>query len=244
MPGLNSEGGLQLVTLRRGIALVAALAASITLAGCAHKSTHIQGTPPSSLTSGTTAAGAAASSATPTTTARPPDLNAELMSLTDMPAGWSVDKSSSSGVSTTGCFANIKEHFNSKEKAEADYQDGSDGIPEFDEALSWLPGQSQQALAAITTALNGCGQVSFTSGGSKFTGTVGEMSFPTVGDQSDAWQVNLSGKVSGLNITVGIDIAVFRKGDTDGALIYDDLGTPDLATFEQLTNKAVAKVTG
>lgn len=44
----------------RLLTAVAACVAAIALAGCVHKSTHIQGTPPSTLTPGTTAAAASA----------------------------------------------------------------------------------------------------------------------------------------------------------------------------------------
>jgi len=68
------------------------------------------------------------------------------------------------------------------------------------------------------------------------------MSYPAVGDQSSAWQINLTGTESGISLTVGIDFIVFRKGDTLALIFYGDLGTPDIQTVEHLVQVAASKL--
>jgi hypothetical protein len=68
------------------------------------------------------------------------------------------------------------------------------------------------------------------------------MSFPAVADQSSAYQMNLSATVSGLSITFGIDLVVFRKADTVGMILYGDLGTPDIRALHHFATNAAAKL--
>lgn len=178
----------------------------------------------------------------PATTTPKPDLKTELIGLSDLPAGWSVDNSSSSSSSTPKCFTSVKTDLHASEKAEASYQDGSNGVPALEEYLAYVPGNGQHAMALVTQVFNSCGQISFTSGGYTFSGTVGQMAFPAMGDQSSAWQINLSTKASGLDITAGVDTIAIRKNDTVCLLLYIDLGTPDIATLQQLAQKAAVKL--
>jgi uncharacterized lipoprotein YehR (DUF1307 family) len=175
-------------------------------------------------------------------TTPPPDLNAELLSISDLPAGWSVEPSSGSTSTTPQCLANIKTDVKATSKAEATFVGGSNGVPILDELLGYEPGQAQSVMTFFSHALSGCGQISITSGGQTLTGTVGAMSFPAVADQSSAYQMNLSGTFSGVSLTFGIDLIAFRKADTVALILYGDLGTPDISALENFVQHAAAKL--
>jgi hypothetical protein len=171
-----------------------------------------------------------------------PNLNAELLAVSDLPAGWSVVPSSDSSSPAPKCLQNVKSDLKATSKAEATFADGSNGLPVLDEYLAYLPSNGRSAMTVIRHVLSGCGHISVTSGGDTLAGTIGAMSFPAVGDQSSAYQMNLSATVSGLSITLGIDLVVFRKADTVAMIIYGDLGTPDIHALHPLVEDAAAKL--
>ena len=74
----------------------------------------------------------------------------------------------------------------------------------------------------INHALAKCGHFTVASGGQTINGTVGAMSFPQQGAQSNAYAVNIT--VQGVN--AGADLVLFRVGSMLGEVIYEDLGTP------------------
>jgi hypothetical protein len=163
-----------------------------------------------------------------------------------MPSGWSVNKTPSDSSSTPSCLKSLRAVTRQGEtsRAEVQFQGGSNGIPFLNETLtSFGTRVTTTKLAIFDQTISRCGQVSFTSGGNTFTGTIAAMSFPAVGDESRAYQMNLGTKTTnGLNVTVGFDIVVARKGDTAGLLALGDLGTPDLNQLRQFTTKALAKL--
>jgi len=175
--------------------------------------------------------------------AQTPDLNAELLAINDLPAGWSVVSHSGSGGSPAPrCLQHAKNVLKPVGKAEATFADGSDDIPLLDEFLAYLPGGGQSAMAAISRVLSGCRHISVTSDGTTMTGTIGAMSFPAVADQSAAYQMNLSATASGVSVTFGIDLVVFRESDTVAMILYGDLGTPDIQTLQPIVRDAAMKL--
>jgi hypothetical protein len=183
-----------------------------------------------------------AQSSTTPTAAPAPDLNAELLTISDLPAGWSVVPSSGGSSAAPRCLLHAQTGLKATSKAEATFADGSDGLPLLGEYLSYLPGQGQSAMAFLSRRLSSCGHISLTSDGQALTGTMGAMSFPAVADQSSAYQMNLSASVSGLSITLGIDLIVFRKADTVAMILYGDLGTPDIQAVQRIVRHAAAKL--
>jgi len=92
--------------------------------------------------------------------------------------------------------------------------------------------------------MNACKQVSFTSNGTKVSGSVGKMSFPNIGDGSHAYNMSLSASKSGLSVTVGLDMVLFKKGPVDGEIIYFDLGTPDVTQLQTFVSASVDRIEG
>lgn len=172
-----------------------------------------------------------------------PDVKAQLLQLSDLPIGWSTSASSNS-TSSLKCLQNARSYTKQdKAKAEADFQGGSNGVPFFEEGIGFLPGVAKAAMTTFATAMAGCGQISLSDNGHTFKGTIGQMSFPTLGAQTLAYQMNLSTTASGLTITIGFDFAAVRFANDELALLaYGDVGTPDITQVQDLFQKAAAKV--
>jgi hypothetical protein len=84
-------------------------------------------------------------------------------------------------------------------KADASFVKAS--LPVFDEALGYFKDDiaSTTYMAGIA-ALDACKQVSITTNGQIATGTVGRMSFPTIGDESATYDLSLA--LQGIDITL------------------------------------------
>ncbi len=172
-------------------------------------------------------------------------LKAKALSLSDMPAGWSVDNSSSAGTTNLGgCLKNLQALGHPAKgisRAEVKFTDQQ--LPDLQETIESGKGATQRYTKYLGI-LNGCKSISFTeSDGTQVTGSVGAMSFPTLGSpssvQSDAFALNLT--IKGINAT--IDVIMFRVGQIDGELLYADL-SPDTATVQAFATEAVNKIEG
>ena len=163
------------------------------------------------------------------------ELKSKLITISQLPSGWSVDNSSSSSSTGSGCFASTK-HIETRGRdieTSASFENGN--LPDFTEELAGGRSLSSN-FAKIEKYLNGCKKVSFTDSGTTYSGTVGAMSFPTVGSRSAAYQVSFSVK----GFTVGIDIVVFQATSSiGGVLLYDDLGQPDVGQLQSFAKLAV-----
>src|SRR5262249_14889555 len=93
-------------------------------------------------------------------------------------------------------------------------------------------------FSAAAAIFNGCKDVSFTSDGQKITGSIRPMSFPTFGDQSQAW----GGTFTAPRGTFGFDIVLIQKGTELESLVYGDLGTPDVNKLQTLAKSAADKM--
>jgi hypothetical protein len=168
------------------------------------------------------------------------NLKPQLLTVSDLPTGWAVDNSSDSGGGTAPpCVKNLKSKLDTTDHAEADFVKGTD-VPVFNQQLGDY-GTSAEALARYRTStriLDGCRDFSFTSDGHKFTGSIGQLSFSKLGQNSDAWQIVLSAE----GLTLGLDVVLVQKGTELALFLYGDFGTPDMSEFTQLVNKALARV--
>lgn len=220
--------------LRSAVGAAIAAVAAASLLGCGGSS--------SSTNSGGTASQASSSPSPPSTAGPTPDLKVEALMLSDLPTGWTTDVVSSGNNSNAPkCFENVKTSFHARTKNEVAFKQGT-SLPSIEEDLGYFPNTAREAFTAGTSVLDGCGQISFTSSGHTFKGQVSAMSFPTLGDQSKAYQVALSTTASGLDVTAGVDVIAVRKASTIMLFFYEDLGNPDVATVQQLAQKCVSKL--
>lgn len=185
--------------------------------------------------------GLAASLAAPVAATTKAQLQAETLSLSNMPTGWSVD-SSTTGTETdrTGCLKGLRAlGLPAKGIARANVTYHQRTVPAFEETLESGEGaltRYERYLKILQT----CKQVSITtSKGTQISGSVRAMSFPTVGSSSSAFALDWSAH----GVNVGTDIVMFRAGQVDGRVVYGAY-SPDTATLEALVTAAVDKVEG
>jgi len=202
---------------------------------------------------GTAACGGGSSASTTTTanvpttlaTPKPPDaatLSTQLLSVGDLPAGWSTSPSSSGGPSSiVGCTVpSFKQ--NEAARAEGGFQGSSSGIPAVSETLASFSGDLAQAgFTSGSNSLNACKSFSLSADGTTFRGTARGISLGTsFGNESAAWQLVIN--ATGFHVV--IDEVAVRVGDEDMILAYTATHAPDAAALSSLVGAAVDKVTG
>jgi hypothetical protein len=164
----------------------------------------------------------------------------KVLSLSDMPTGWSVDNSGGGSVSDFGgCLKGlqaIKKRAKGIVRASVGYQEGT--VPFLIEIIEAGPGAVAR-YRKFNAILLGCKAISFSASGSKVTGTVGAMSFPKVGDSSSAYAVTFT--VQGE--TLGVDLVFFRVRQFDGELAYADI-SPDSNIVQAFVTEVVDKILG
>jgi len=170
------------------------------------------------------------------TSASTPKLSSELLSVSQMPIGWSVyHQPASSG---TGCLANILEPKGIKptSKAQVAFKDNGHSSL-LDEAVATYS-NATTTYKKIVATLSACKRVSRTSGGIKATGTVGQMSFPHYGNASAAFSVSIVAQ----GTAIGDDLLIVRKGNVIMGIEEADGPTVDVSQFQSFIVKALAKV--
>jgi hypothetical protein len=170
-----------------------------------------------------------------------PDLKAQLLTVAELPAGWSIDNSNSGGdnTSTPSCLQWLDSELHANAKADASFVKGSD-FPWLNQGIAYVGDDATASakLSTIAAILNGCTDLSYTSDGHKVTGSMGVMSFPNFGDQSQAWDMTLTAE----GTTVGFDLVLMQKGAELEQLFYGDLDPPDLYELQTLAKSAADKM--
>jgi len=209
-----------------GLCVAAVVAASV--AGCGSSGGGHRSVAPSSV--------ASAPSAAPTGSSASPDVRAQLLAVTDLPAGWSVDTAATKAPACLNTATQTAE----RAAAYADVNLTQQPLPAMQEALGYFPGGgATAAYTTVTGSVAGCGQVSYTIAGAKFAGSIGPLTFPAVADQSTAYSLNLNGAGG----TIALDIIVFRAGDEVGLFYYADFGSVEQSEFAKYVALAVKKAT-
>jgi hypothetical protein len=163
-----------------------------------------------------------------------------LLAVADLPSGWSIDSSSSDDdTDAPPCLKSLKSAFHTSRRAERDFVDGTD-FPSFNQQIGWFGSNSQAATTFQTgvAILNDCKDISFTSDGTSFTGTLSQLSFPAFGDRSAAWALTISAEGE----TAAIDVVVVNKGAELEAMLYGEVNSVDVDEFTGFVTKAVAKL--
>jgi hypothetical protein len=168
------------------------------------------------------------------------NLSNELLSVNQMPTGWSVDNSSSGGGSGVGCLSKILEPKGVKQTSNASVEfDDNGNTPLVSEKLATFS-NAQTAFTKVVATLNSCKRVSGTSGGEKATGSIGQMSFPHYGDESAAYSLSLSAQ----GTTLGDDLLIVREGKVVMGIQEADLPPVDVSQFQTIVATALADIRG
>ncbi|MFG1913117.1 hypothetical protein [Kribbella sp. NPDC048928] len=167
-----------------------------------------------------------------------------LLTLDDMPTGWSQEKpdpgSDDETVTPKRC-ATVFDALGDRDplsEAEASFSAGDLG-PSLDHTVSSWPKSQVQALKAITQALRQCPKFTSTSkDGSSATFEATGLSFPNLGDRTLA--LRLKGKTDGIGVVV--DVVYIAKGNNTVVLIASGLQPLEGATFEKLARTAIGRL--
>lgn len=170
------------------------------------------------------------------------EVQAKTLSLSDMPTGWSVDNAGSNASDLKGCLSGlIALEKPSKTVAVVHVQYDDQNLPGFSEYVSAGKTANESSLlyGKYIKVLNGCKTFSFTVQGQKATGNVGQMSFPTIGSASGAYEVNLT--VAGQSASA--DVVIVRAGQYVANVVYSDY-SPDPSTAQAFATEAADKIEG
>jgi hypothetical protein len=167
-------------------------------------------------------------------------LQSKAISLSNLPTGWTGDRSSSGGAtSKVACFDGLKSHFPGESKMDVSYTHG--GQPAFQQTIESGPSRTLNSrYQAFKKTLSNCKHISFTSGGQQFSGSIGALSFPRVAKASSAFGITLTTQ----GVTVGVDIVLFEQCDVLGDVVYGDLNQPDRSQVQATVKVAVNKIEG
>lgn len=189
------------------------------------------------LRQGPTSTASPASSTTTTTQAAPTlNVKAMLLTLDEMPTGWTAQSTGGSGASgVTGCSDKKLPGF--AKAAQASFGDPS-GLPTWDEALVASPNAESEVTSGLSE-LSACHSLTIpaSSGQPAVTLAAAPVSFPMIGDQSGAFA--FSGTLEGLNFVVYVVLA--RFGTVVAGFDYGNLGS-DVSGFQALVSKASTKI--
>lgn len=170
--------------------------------------------------------------------ASPPKLKAMLLSIGQMPTGWSLDNSFGGKVAL-GCYTDnaVPKGVKQTAAATANFQ-GKGGFPAVGEKLATFTNATASYNEAVANLVD-CKHFSGTSGGEKVTGgTVEQMSFPHYGNASDAFVVIFT--ISGMRFYQ--DLLYVRKGSIVMAFFEGNLRSVNVSQFQGFVKKAVAKL--
>lgn len=184
----------------------------------------------------------------PTTQSRAPqpaqrteaELRAALLTVTDLPAGFTVDTSPESASTTSGCEQLDALKRQGGSELEARFTKGSYG-PFVSETLKQGPSEAatHDALVKMSGALSQCRTFSTKADdGSTVTMKLGPLSFPKLGDETFALRMTADSQ----GLTLAGDMVVIRQ-DAVGILITNlAFGTVDTQLTETVAHTAVAKL--
>lgn len=165
-------------------------------------------------------------------------LHGRLLSLTDLPAGWSRVSANPQSVrlNSAPCFSNLAKNPKGVTFQSEAFVQGT-AIPNVSEVVAGGP-QVQQYWQSLDRSLGACHTATLDIGGTKVQAAVEPATIPTVGQFSSAYALDFT--VSGIRFQS--DLVVFQTGAYDGYVSYSDLGSPSTATVTAFARAAVTKV--
>jgi pimeloyl-ACP methyl ester carboxylesterase len=178
-----------------------------------------------------------------------PALRSRLLSVADLPAGWSVAPVTGikgQQVTTSPCGAalvavldppGLPESQIGPPYATASFVEGT-ALPNLRETLA-NGAQAQETWHSFDATLAGCRTATFVYQGTKVGATGGPLAVARLGLNSSAyvWTIRVAGAQSGSDV----DLIFFRTANYYGYLSYLDVGPPQVSTFRAFARAALAK---
>jgi hypothetical protein len=176
-----------------------------------------------------------------------PELQRALLTIKDLPAGYSRTTASSSKSDAVGSCANAKDPLEgaTRAQAEADFGRGTFGPFIFEVIAQQRPGTAAKGMTAFRKLLARCS--SFNSRGADGTSTTGHFtpeSFPRLGDDTIALRLRLQTHGGdSLNVSLAGDVVVVRTGDVVTLVMQAGfVQAPPTSPFVRVVRRAFAKV--
>ncbi|HET9076111.1 MAG TPA: alpha/beta hydrolase [Acidimicrobiales bacterium] len=164
-------------------------------------------------------------------------LRGRLLSVADLPTGWSSTSANPRSVQLAGssCFSSLPKRPEGFTYQDAAFVQGT-SIPNLAEVLATGPGV-QQTWQNLDRSLAACRSTTLDIAGARVQAAIHTLPLPALGPPSSAyaWDFTYSG------IRFGVDLVLFRTGAYDGYLSYADLGPPPAATVTAFAEAAVTK---
>jgi pimeloyl-ACP methyl ester carboxylesterase/type II secretory pathway pseudopilin PulG len=230
--------------------------AGVGLAVAALLASGLGSTAQASTAEASTAEASTAQASTAQAATRGATLRSRLLSVADLPYGWSVAPATSAKgrLTTSACGAALVAVLSPAGAlngpglaksplgltyASASFGEGA-GLPSLHEALA-SGAQAQEAWQRFGSTLAGCRAVTFVYKGTKVLATVGPLALARLGLSSSAyaWTVRVAGSQGGSDV----DLILFRTASYYGYLSYLDEGPLQVPTVTAFARAAVAKAT-
>jgi hypothetical protein len=175
-----------------------------------------------------------------------------LLRLSDLPNGWRADSDKSDDESCAG-FDKLTDRYNVLAKADSDdFAQGeatetasSAGIfineAEAREALNYLEGVVQSD--GFRDCLNDNLRKASGEGVAFGDVRVGQVSFPTLGDRSSAWEIVVPFDAQGTSATAYVEAVFILNGNALATVFFSDFFSPfDLELRKQLTRLVASRM--
>lgn len=163
-------------------------------------------------------------------------LSARLLSVSDLPSGWSAAPVTSSDVQTSvPCLPGVPKSAGWT-RVDAAFVEGTAGVPSLGEALATGPG-ARQWWQQLNSALGSCHSGTITVAGHKSPIAMRPLAFPAIAQGSSAyvWTFTTSG------ISISATLVAFDTGTYLGYVSYSGLGSPSTAVVRAFADAAAAK---
>ncbi|MGA2970605.1 MAG: hypothetical protein ABSE75_12465 [Acidimicrobiales bacterium] len=163
-------------------------------------------------------------------------LSSELLTLGQMPTGWSSSSTTDDGL---GCLHNLLEPSGVKQThaSQAYFLGTVDQLPKFDEKIATYA-NVKTAYKKIIARINSCHVTDGLVNGVMVTGTVAPMSFAHFGNASSTYAM-VDSDVRG---TLHYDYTIVRKGNIVAAFLEGSFPSVVASEFESLVSKGVSRL--
>jgi hypothetical protein len=163
-------------------------------------------------------------------------LSSELLTLGQMPTGWTSSSTTDDGL---GCLHNLLEPSGVKQThaSQAYFLGTVDQLPKFDEKIATYA-NVKTAYKKIIARINSCHVTDGLVNGVMVTGTVAPMSFAHFGNASSTYAM-VDSDVRG---TLHYDYTIVRKGNIVAAFLEGSFPSVVASEFQSLVSQGVSRL--
>jgi len=164
-------------------------------------------------------------------------LSGELLTTSQMPAGWTQSISTSEGV---GCVHDLLEPkgVTQTRSAQVYFLGTVDELPRFDEKIATYS-NTKSAYKKVIATISACHTLTGLFDGLQISGSVSPMSFKHYGNASAAYAMTVSDSRG----TLHYDYLIVRKGSVLGAFLEGSYPAVIPSEFQSLVGAGVKKLT-